>query len=165
MLVIGSADRSDAPRVRELRKALDACGMSSPRAEDIRDSVWAKLAQNLGTAPLCLLAETTVSGVAEDPALAELGRKLRQETAAIAVALGVDVARAPHRPSGGHVSGALGHKPSMLQDYERGKPMEIEAQLVAPLALARKAGVNTPTLEMIVPLAAHKAASKGLYKP
>jgi 2-dehydropantoate 2-reductase len=82
---------------------------------------------------------------------------------AIARAHGIDMARAPHRPSGGHASGAVAHKPSMLQDYERGRPMEVEAQFMAPLALARAAGVPTPTLDMILPLAARKAASKGLY--
>jgi 2-dehydropantoate 2-reductase len=53
----------------------------------------------------------------------------------------------------------------MLQDYERGRPMEIEAQLMAPLALARAAGVATPMLDVLVPLAARKAAAKGLYSP
>jgi 2-dehydropantoate 2-reductase len=72
---------------------------------------------------------------------------------------------APRRPSGGQVSGAIGHKPSMLQDYERGRPMEIEALLTALLAMARLAGVPTPTLDVLIPLAAQKAASKGLYKP
>jgi 2-dehydropantoate 2-reductase len=43
--------------------------------------------------------------------------------------------------------------------------MEIEAQLMAPLAFARTAGVSTPTLEIVLPLAAHKAMSKGLYRP
>ena len=52
----------------------------------------------------------------------------------------------------------------MLQDYERDRPMEIESQLMAPLAFARAAGVATPTLDMVIPLAAHKAAAKGLYK-
>jgi 2-dehydropantoate 2-reductase len=41
--------------------------------------------------------------------------------------------------------------------------MEIEAQLVTPLAFARAAGVATPTLDALVPIAVHKAASKGLY--
>jgi 2-dehydropantoate 2-reductase len=83
----------------------------------------------------------------------------------VAAALGVDIDKAPMRPGGGHASGAVGHKPSMLQDYERGRPMEIEAQLMAPLALARAAGVATPALDVLVPLAAFKAAAKGLYKP
>ena len=51
----------------------------------------------------------------------------------------------------------------MLQDYERGRPMEVEALLVAPLAFARAAGVAAPTLETVVPLVVFKAAAKGLY--
>jgi 2-dehydropantoate 2-reductase len=57
------------------------------------------------------------------------------------------------------------HKPSMLQDYERGRPMEIDAQIMAPLALARERGVPTPTLDLAAALVAHKAAAKGLYAP
>jgi 2-dehydropantoate 2-reductase len=165
MLVIGSPDRRDSQRLRELRAALEEAGMSSPAPEDIRQSVWAKLAQNVGNASLCLLAERSIGEVMADAELAELNRRAKAETAAIAAALGVDIARAPQRPSGGHVSGALGHKPSLLQDYERGRPMEIEALLVAPLAMARAAGVSTPTLDVLIPLAARKAAAKGLYKP
>jgi 2-dehydropantoate 2-reductase len=48
----------------------------------------------------------------------------------------------------------------MLQDYELGRPMEIDAILQAPLWFARAAGVATPTLDAVVALAAHKA--KGL---
>jgi 2-dehydropantoate 2-reductase len=164
MLVIGSASAKDSPRVDALRAALEDCGMSSPRPEDIRHSVWAKLVQNLGNSSLCLLTEAAISDVAADPLLRELSQKMKSEATAIAAAHGIDIARAPQRPSGGHVSGAIGHKPSMLQDYERDRPMEIESQLMAPLAFARAAGVATPTLDMVIPLAAHKAAAKGLYK-
>ena len=51
----------------------------------------------------------------------------------------------------------------MLQDYERNRPMEVEALLAAPLEFARTAGVAAPALEAIVALVAHKAAAKGLY--
>jgi 2-dehydropantoate 2-reductase len=139
MLVIGDAENRDPPRVQELRRALEEAGMSSPRPHDIRDAVWAKLVQNVGNSSLCLLTESTVSAVLGDPELRVLADRMKSE------------------------AGAVGHKPSMLQDYERGRPMEVEAQLMAPRALGRAAGVATPTLDMIIPLAAHKAASKGLY--
>jgi ketopantoate reductase len=41
--------------------------------------------------------------------------------------------------------------------------MEIDAQFMAPLALARAKGVATPLLELAAALVAHKAAAKGLY--
>jgi 2-dehydropantoate 2-reductase len=164
MLVIGDADKRNPPQLRALREALERAGMASPEPEDIRQALWAKLAQNVGNSSLCLLTESPVSAVHADPQLRRLADAMKAEAVAIARAHGVDIARAPQRPSGGHASGAVGHKPSMLQDYQRGRPMEIEAQLVAPLALGRVAGVPTPTLDMVVPLAAHKAAARGLYQ-
>jgi 2-dehydropantoate 2-reductase len=165
MLVVGHVDQRESPALCALREALDESGMPSPRPEDIRQAVWAKLVQNLGHSSLCLLTESTASAVLGEPRLRKLSDAMKAEATAVAGALGIDVARAPTRPAGGHGSGAVKHKPSMLQDFERGRPMEVESQLVAPLALARAAKVPTPTLDMIVPLAAHKAASKGLYTP
>jgi len=163
MLVIGETDGSNSQRIIILRKILEKADLSSPPVEDIRQSIWAKLLQNLGTSSLCTLTGVTVSDVRSDPHLSKIFARLGAEGRAIARALGVDVERAPTRPSGGQASGAVGHKPSMLQDYERGRPMEIDAQLVAPLELARAKGVEAPTLETVVSLVAHKAKAKGLY--
>jgi 2-dehydropantoate 2-reductase len=164
MLVIGDADNRNPPAVRQLREVLESSGMSSPRPEDIRQAVWAKLVQNIGNSSLCLLTQSTIAAVLADPDLRKLSDAMKAEAVAIADGLGIDIARAPLRPGGGHAAGGLAHKPSMLQDYERGRPMEIEAQFMAPLALARTAGVPTPTLGAILHLAAEKAASKGLYR-
>jgi len=161
MLVIGRPDREETPLVRALREALEAADISSPPVEDIRQSIWAKLAQNLWTSTLCTLTHLTVREVQDDRDLAPIAERTREEASAIACALGVVIERAPRRPSGKTSSGAA-HKPSMLQDYERGRPMEIEAQLIAPLELGRAAKVHTPTLEMLVALVAAKAAAKGL---
>jgi 2-dehydropantoate 2-reductase len=101
--------------------------------------------------------------VRENAALSQLAARLSAEGRAIAKSQGVDPAGAPARPSGQETSGLINHKPSMLQDYERGRPMEIEAQLAAVLAFARAAAVPAPVLETIVPLIAYKAAARGLY--
>jgi 2-dehydropantoate 2-reductase len=55
------------------------------------------------------------------------------------------------------------HRPSILQDYELGRPMEIEAIVRAPLAFARSAGLDTPTLDAIESLCVSMAVSRGLY--
>ena len=163
MVVIGAADDRDWAPVAALRAALEAAGLHSPATGDIRQALWNKLVLNLASSTLCLLAEDTVTGVSADPALAAQLERIRAEGRAIAAAHGVAVENAPRRPGGGP-SGAA-HKPSMLQDYERGRPMEIEAQVMAPLAFARSAGVPVPAFEMAAVLAAHKAAAKGLYSP
>jgi 2-dehydropantoate 2-reductase len=165
MLVIGEIDDRSSTRIGELRSMLENSGMSSPKARDIRAAVWAKLLQNLGNSSLCTLTGASVGELRTSPALAELAGRLAAEGRAIAQAHGVELEAAPERPGGGHSSGVHAHKPSMLQDYERGRPMEIESQLMAPLAFARAANLATPTLDTVVALVAHKAAAKGLYSP
>jgi 2-dehydropantoate 2-reductase len=163
MLVVGECDDASSSRISRLREILEKSGISSPATGDIRQAVWNKLVLNLGTSTLCVLAGCTVGEMRADPQLAAIAKRIAEEGRAIARAHGVDPDGAPPRPAGGHAAGAIGHKPSILQDYESGRPMEIEAQLVATLAFARGAGVPTPALDSLIPLVVHKAAAKGLY--
>ena len=162
MIVIGRPDCKETPLVRQLREVLEKADMASPPVADIRQSIWSKLAQNLWTSTLCTLTGLTVRELQARPELMPIAAAATEEGLAIARALGVAVDGAPKRPSGMTSSGAA-HKPSMLQDYERGRPMEVEAQLLAPLALGRMAKIYTPTLDVLVPLVAAKAAAKGLF--
>jgi 2-dehydropantoate 2-reductase len=163
MIVVGATDDRESEQVKEIRLTLERAGISSPPAADIRQAVWNKLVLNMGTGTLCLLSGATVGDMRGDPGLVSVQDRILAEARAIAAAHGIDVDGAPRRPSGAPSSGRIAHKPSILQDYERNRPMEIEAQLVAPLAFARQGKVATPTLDALVPLAVHKAAAKGLY--
>jgi 2-dehydropantoate 2-reductase len=55
------------------------------------------------------------------------------------------------------------HKPSILQDYELGRAMEIDVLVKAPAAFARAARLATPMLDLIAALAIQRARDKGLY--
>ena len=163
MLTVGEPDDSQSPRVTTLRTILDDAGMPSPPMKQIRASIWSKLVLNLGNSMLCLLTGENIAGVRGTADLSRISSLLKTEGEAIARAHGIALEHAPQRPGGGHSSGMIAHKPSMLQDYERGRPMEIDSQLVATLAFARSAAISAPTLEALVPLCAHKARLKGLY--
>ena len=163
MIVVGEVDDRDSTRIRDIRLALEGTGISSPPTADLRQAVWGKLVLNMGTGTLCLLTGATVGEARTHPGLSGVNERILREARAIAAAHGVDTAGAPRRPSGKPHAGQIAHKPSILQDYERGRPMEVEAQLVTPLAFARQANIATPTLDALVPLAVHKAAAKGLY--
>ena len=164
MLVVGEADDRETSRVTNLRRILEESGMSSPPAPDIRAVIWSKLIQNLATAPLCTLTGATVAQVRADSGLSSLSKRISEEGRAIAQAYGINLALVPQRPGGGQSSGTPHHKPSMLQDYERGRPMEIASLLLMPLAFARAANVPAATLEAIVSLVAYRAAEKGLFR-
>ncbi|HEX6691952.1 MAG TPA: 2-dehydropantoate 2-reductase [Burkholderiales bacterium] len=163
MLVVGEPDNRETARVVALRKVLDACDMYSPPTKDIRQVIWSKLVLNLGTSILCVLTGETVGGVRGNAELAALTERLKAEGQAIAAAYGLSPEGAPERPGGGRSSGMTAHKPSMLQDYERGRPMEIDAQITMPLEFARAAGVPAPTLEALAPLLAQRARARQLY--
>jgi len=163
MLTVAAVDDRASEGISNLRKLLTAAGMHSPDCADIRQAIWSKLLLNLSTSTMCLLTGGTVADVRGDAGLARILERIDAEGRAIAAAHGIDPSGAAQRPGGGHGSGRIGHKPSMVQDYELGRPMEIEAQLATPLAFGRAAGVSTPTLDTLVALAAYRAAAKGLY--
>ena len=163
MLVVGEPGDHQSSRTGTLRKLLDAADMYSPAVKDIRQVIWSKLVLNLGTSILCTLTGETVGGVRGNAELAALAGKLKSEGMAVAAAYGISSEGAPERPGGGQGSGQIAHKPSMMQDYERGRPMEIDSQIMMPLEFARAAGVPAPTLEALAPLLAHKARAKRLY--
>jgi len=165
MLVVGETDDRQTPRIAALRALLAAAGLHSPAAPDIRQAVWDKLLINFGST-LCVPLGEPISALVEDPRLREVRERLFSEGRAIALAHGVDPEQAPRRPGGSkQTSGAMQHKPSMLQDYELGRPMEVEAILATPCAFARAAGVEAPALEALAAVTARLAARKGLYSP
>jgi len=164
MLVVGETDDRQSSRIVALRALLGAADMHSPATGDIRQSVWDKLLLNFGSS-LCVLLGEPVSALTSDPALREVRARLLAEGRAIALAHGVPLEGAPRRPGGAHGSGAIAHKPSMLQDYERRRPMEVDAILAMPCMFARAAAVAAPTLEAVHAVTARLAARKGLYSP
>ena len=65
------------------------------------------------------------------------------------------------RIAGGGAVGA--HRTSMLQDLERGRPMEIEALVTAVQELGRLTGIPTPTIDTVLALVRRLARAKGCY--
>ncbi|HUN69799.1 MAG TPA: 2-dehydropantoate 2-reductase [Burkholderiales bacterium] len=164
MLVLGEIDDRQSARIAALRETVNAAGMYSPPATDIRVSVWNKLLLNFGST-LCVPLGEPISALMTDPALRAVRERLLAEGRAIAEAHGVNPGDAPQRPGGAQTVGATAHKPSMLQDYELGRPMEVDAILALPCAFAQAAGVDAPTLQALSAVTARLAARKGLYSP
>ena len=55
------------------------------------------------------------------------------------------------------------HKTSMLQDLERGRPMEIDALVTAVQELGRLTGQPTPTIDTVLALVRRLAIERGCY--
>jgi 2-dehydropantoate 2-reductase len=163
-LIVGEPDDSLSERIQHLRAMLQAADIASPEAHDIRATLWRRLLINIAGSVVCSIIEQPIGAHQADPAMGALFQRLTAEGTAVAAAHGVNIADGTVPPGAPHQFPPH-HKPSILQDYERRRPMEIEAILKAPLAFARAAGVDVPALEVISALAAHRAASHGLYQP
>lgn len=145
-LIVGEIDDGDSARAARIRAALMGCGIESQPASDIRAVLWSKLINNMTASVLCLLTGLKVSDLAADDELAAILLALMTEARAVAAALGYDFGAVDIE---GLRRAAPDHKPSILQDHEAGRPMEIDALVRAPLAFARHAGVATPVLDSI----------------
>jgi 2-dehydropantoate 2-reductase len=155
MLITGECDDRPSKRIERLRATLIAAGIQSPPAPRIREAIWTKLTSNMSVSVLCAVTGKSARASSEDPALREVVPRLLDEGQAVARTCYPEVKR--------RTGQAPDHKPSLLQDYERGRPMEIDALVRAPAAFARAAGLSTPMLELLAGLAIRKARDKGLY--
>ena len=127
---LGEPDGSRSPRIEALSHLLIASGLKAPVRPRIRDELWVKLWGNLAFNPLSALTCATLDRLTGQPDLRAICRTMMTEAKAVAEALGVHFAiDVERRIDGAAEVGA--HKTSMLQDLERGRPMEIDALLGA----------------------------------
>ncbi len=161
-LWVAEIDDRPSPRVDALRAALIAAEIGSPATRDIRYDIWHKLMANLTGSTLCLITGQSVK-VQATPLVNRMARRAHAEALATAAAHGVVLDDDPERRYGAKRV-YTSHRPSILQDYDLDRAMEVEAIVRAPLAFARSAGVDTPTLDAIEALCVSRAESKGLYK-
>ncbi len=161
-LILGEPDGSRSARAMALAGAFKQGGLPCSVAEDIRTDVWAKLLNNLSNGPFCILTRRNMQETFRDATIRAAAVAVVKEGLAIAAAMG--------RPVGGAaedritLSADIPHKPSILQDLEAGRPMEVDALFQAPLRLARERGVPAPMLELTVAMAAQAAEAAGLYR-
>jgi 2-dehydropantoate 2-reductase len=158
-LLVGECDDRDSERIARLRNVLNEASIESPRVSQIRETIWSKLLTNMSMSVLCLVTGQTARAVREDPALREVVPRLLNEADSIARSCYPEVKRVTRSGP------APEHKPSILQDYELGRAMEIDALIRSPGAFARAAGLSTPMLDLLAGLAIRQARDKGLYQP
>ena len=158
---LGEPSGEKTDRVLALADALKAAGLRAP-VRDIRNEIWVKLWGNLSFNPISALTLETLDVVCTEPGTRAVIRAMMLEAQAIGEKLGVrfpvDVDK---RIDGGAAVGA--HRTSMLQDLERGRPMEIDALVTAVQEMGRLVDVPTPTIDVVLALVQQRAHAAGLY--
>ena len=163
---LGEPSGEKSERAQALAAALSAAGLKAPIRPKIRDEIWVKLWGNLSFNPISALTGATLDVLCADEGIGggtrAVARKMMLEAQAVAEKLGVkfpiDVDR---RIAGGAAVGA--HKTSMLQDLERGRPMEIDALVASVREMGELVGVPTPTIDTVLALVRLRARVAGCY--
>ncbi|MCB4822912.1 2-dehydropantoate 2-reductase [Roseicella aerolata] len=159
---LGEPDGTRSERANALSAALVAAGFKAPVRPKIRDEMWVKLWGNMAFNPLSALTTATLDIITGDPELRAVCRQMMLEGQAIAERLGVRFAiDVDKRIAGGAEVGA--HKTSMLQDLERGRPMEVDALLGSVVELAEIVEVPAPTCRIVLALLRTRARLAGCY--
>lgn len=159
---LGEPSGEKTERVQALSDALVAAGLRAPIRTKIRDDIWMKLWGNLCLNPVSALTGSTLAGLGRDDDVRALLFDLAAEGRAVGEAVGARFrVTAERRLAAAFDVGE--HKTSMLQDLERGRPMELDALVTAVTELGDIVGVDTPLLDAVAALAKLRARNAGLY--
>lgn len=160
--VLGEPDGGKTERVLKLSQALIDAGFKAPLRPQIRNEIWIKLWGNLCFNPISALTRATLDRITTDPGTRRICREMMLEAQAIGETLGVHFGVDVERRIDG--AAAVGpHKTSMLQDLERGRPMEIDALVTVVQELGRLTEIPTPTIDLVLALLQQRARVAGCY--
>jgi 2-dehydropantoate 2-reductase len=159
-LILGAPRAGDhADALAALAGALNESGIETKVTDRIRHGLWAKLLFNSASATVSVLTGGTIGQMVSGPGMRDIRNRLMRETLAVAHAWGVDlVDTIETQPASG--ANAAGHKPSMLQDYEARRPLELDAIVTAVIDLAQRRQVAVPTTQMLWSLVLVKLAAE-----
>lgn len=149
--VLGEPDGSKSDRVAALSKVMIDADLKAPVRKRIRDEIWLKLLGNATFNPVSVLTGATLEEMGRDAEMRELIRRMMVEAEQVALKLDIRFAVGIEK----RIDGAANvgpHKTSMLQDFEHGRPLEIDALVASVTELGQLVGVKTPTIDEVLEL-------------
>ncbi len=145
-LIVGELDGAMSPRLTALRDAAATAGFTFTASQRIRVDQWSKFARLSVFSGMTCVTRSPLGVLRADAGLFEMLGRAVDETLAVGRAHGVPLDEAVRD----EVFGMYRNMPpqarsSMLEDLERGKPLELPWLSGAVVRLGAAAGVPTPT--------------------
>ncbi|HET6469530.1 MAG TPA: 2-dehydropantoate 2-reductase [Geminicoccaceae bacterium] len=157
---LGEPSGERTARVRALSSLLIRAGLKAPVRPRIRDEIWVKLWGNLSFNPISALTGAALDAIVADQGTRAVARAMMLEAQRVAERLGVKFAiDVDKRIEGAAAIGA--HRTSMLQDLERGRPLELDALVTAVQEMGRLVELPTPAIDTVLALVRLRARVAG----
>ena len=146
---LGEPNGAQTERISRISKAMARADLKAPVRKNIRQEIWMKLIGNLAFNPLSVITEETLDVLLLNEENKKTAYEAMKEASLIMDKLNVSMSVSiDQRIEGAAKVGS--HKTSMLQDYERGKELELDALVVAVKEIADLLGIKTPTIDRIL---------------
>jgi 2-dehydropantoate 2-reductase len=128
----------------------------------VRRDIWYKLWGNLTMNPVTAITGASADQVLDDPLVRDFCSAAMREAAAVGARVGCEIVQSPEDRHA--VTRRLGaFKPSMLQDAEAGRAIELDAIVGVVHEMAQRLGVATPTIDALLGLTRLFGRVHGLY--
>ena len=146
---LGEPNGAQTERISRISKAMVRADLRAPVRKNIRQEIWMKLIGNLAFNPLSVITEETLDVLLLNEENKKTAYEAMKEATLIMDKLNVPMSISiDQRIEGAAKVGS--HKTSMLQDYERGKELELDALVVAVKEIADLLDIKTPTIDRIL---------------
>ena len=152
-LVLGRFPKGPSARADALCSLFNKAKVNCKASPDIVLNRWSKLLWNAPYNPISVIGgHADTKTMTEIPEVVALSRKVMEEVAAIAKADGYELSSEAIESNLSLTARMSPYKTSMLQDFEAGRPLELEAILGNPLKVAARHGVEAPSLRALYAL-------------
>jgi 2-dehydropantoate 2-reductase len=163
-LIVGEPRGGESARTRALGELLTRAGFDTTVSTDIRRDIWYKLWGNMTMNPVAALTGATVDQVLADPLVREFCSVAMREAAAVGAKIGCAIEQSPDDRH--VVTRRLGRfKPSMLQDVEAGRTLELDAIVAVVREIAQRVDLATPNIDALLGLTRLFGRVRGLVPP
>ncbi len=159
---LGEPNGEITDRVKTLSEILTKAGFRAPVRRNLRDEIWVKLWGNVAFNPISVLTGSTLAEICKDPGTFDLARQIMLEAQAVGEEVGAHFPIKLEKRIAG-VASVGAHKTSMLQDFEMGKKMEVDAIVSSVKELGEIVKIPTPKIDLILSLLKQRAKNSGCY--
>lgn len=144
-LIFGEVDGSQSPRLEALQRACAGAGFRSTLSADVTVDIWTKFVRLSVMSGMTTVTRSPLGVICADPELFAMLKAAVAEALAVAHAKGVAVPPATvDEVAKAYAALPPQTKSSMLEDLERGRPLELPWLSGAVVRIGEEVGVATP---------------------
>ncbi|MGE4241294.1 2-dehydropantoate 2-reductase [Ramlibacter sp.] len=161
-LIVGEPAGGASERLTELAALLTRAGYEVEGSPQIQRDAWYKLWGNMTVNPVSAMTGAPADKVMDDPLVRAFISSVMLEAREIGSRIGIPIDQDPEDRH--TVTRKLGSfKPSMLQDVEAGKPVELDALVTVVKELGELTQTPTPFTDALLGLSRLFFRERGLY--